>query len=190
MFCAAQNQPAYNPWSCFTDVFHCPPFNPRLNCIRALQCIQHVLYYCYLLATVMIIANVAVFNLRVNCVYVSYCMHCVFCSTHPVTNNNGPVVNTILFNLWLNYTRVLRRVRQVSVLLRPSYRYRRSNCKYTINQPMVESRPCFMAVSPFYGTNVNMFAYAVTMIVNMTIYNLWLNCAQGLSCVHHVLYCC
>lgn len=67
MFCAAQNQPAYNPWSCFTDVFHCPPFNPRLNCIRALQCIQHVLYYCYLLATVMIIANVAVFNLRVNC---------------------------------------------------------------------------------------------------------------------------
>lgn len=78
MFCAAQNQPAYNPWSCFTDVFHCPPFNPRLNCIRALQCIQHVLYYCYLLATVMIIAHVAVFNLRVNCVYVSYCMHCVF----------------------------------------------------------------------------------------------------------------
>ena len=35
-----------------------------------------------------------------------------------------------------------------------------------------------------------MFAYAVTIIVNMTIYNLWLNCAQGLSCVHHVLYCC
>lgn len=64
-----------------------------------------------------------------------------FCSTHPVTNNNGPVVNTILFNLWLNYTRVLRRVRQVSVLLRPSYRYRRSNCKYTINQPMIELYP-------------------------------------------------
>lgn len=66
MFCAAQNQPAYNPWSCFTDVFHCPPFNPRLNCIRALQCIQHVLYYCYLLATVMIIANIPLFNLWLN----------------------------------------------------------------------------------------------------------------------------
>ena len=45
------------------------------------------------------------------------------------------IVNMTIYNLWLNLTHILWRARQVSVLLRPSYRYRCSNCKHPINQP-------------------------------------------------------
>ena len=49
------------------------------------------------------------------------------------------------------------------------------NCERRGVQSVIELRPDFMVFSPFYGTDVNMFACAVTIIVNMKMYNLWLN---------------
>ena len=62
-------------------------------------------------------------------------LHC--CS--PVTDVGIVIVNIQQINPWLNRTHILRRARQVSVLLRPSYRCRYTNCKHPTNQPMVES---------------------------------------------------
>ena len=41
--------------------------------------------------------------------------------------------------------------------------------------PQLNRVPILWRFRHFYGTDVNMFAYAVTIIVNMTIYTLWLN---------------
>ena len=45
----------------------------------------------------------------------------------------------------------------------------------TLFNPQLNCVPILWRFRHFYGTDVNMFAYAVTIIVNMTIYNLWLN---------------
>ena len=48
--------------------------------------------------------------------------------------------------------------------------------------------PILWCFRHFYGTDIDVFAYAVTIIVNMTMYNLQLNYAYVLQQAHHILY--
>ena len=52
-------------------------------------------------------------------------------------------------------------------------------CSSVVNivifNPWLNRTPVLWCFRHFYGTDIDVFAYAVTIIVNMTIYNLWLN---------------
>ena len=56
---------------------------------------------------------------------------------------------TLMFNPWLNQVHVLQPTRHVFALPPPGYGCRYSNCKYFINQPIIEAYPCFTAYTPY-----------------------------------------